>query len=240
MAYSPRALDIYDEPAPGKVTAAYFQHTLGFAIVFVIIAIFWGSYIKYDLGSLIRFDAVGLAMVWPIFIWAGLFALIGKGRLSYRDKSSLVGRATWVALNAGFWEELVYRFFNFAANMALLVFFNWITFGLVHWLYMNLFLPVSNWLTFGLLEPQLYAVPWTIGAAIVNANADFRRGHAYLGLFGLVNSWFLGMVFFWLMFHYGLVTAMVAHAAYDMVLMVTRALKSDRVGLVRGRVVLTH
>lgn len=119
--------------------------------------------------------------------------------------------------------------------MIMLTFFNWITFGLVHWFFANLFIPVANWLTFGALAPQLLATNWVLGAAIVSAAGDFRDAHKYLGLLGYINSWFMGMLLFWLMFRYGIFTAMVAHAIYDMILFVARALKSREVGILDYR-----
>ncbi len=41
---------------------------------------------------------------------------------------------------------------------------------------------------------------------------------------GLVNAWFGGMVMFWLMFHYGLWTAIVAHILYDICVFTSRAI----------------
>lgn len=204
-------------------------------LVFGFLFYFWRDYILIDFASIWRFDAAGLGQVWFIFAWAVLFALIGSGGIYFVSKATLIGRATWLSLNAAFWEELLYRWLYFASAMIILPFLNWITFGLVKWFYTTLFIPIANFFTLGALEPQLHAANWVLGAAIISAAASFRDAHKYLGLVGFVNSWFLGMVLFWVMLNHGIITAMVAHFVYDLILFGTRALKSDRVGLRFGR-----
>ena len=58
---------------------------------------------------------------------------------------------------------------------------------------------------------------WAVGAAVISANAFFRDGHKYQGILGVLNSWFAGMFFFWMMFAHGLWAAMVVHFTYDVV-----------------------
>lgn len=62
----------------------------------------------------------------------------------------------------------------------------------------------------------------------MSASVSFRDQHEYLGWFGWINSWFMGMVFFWLLFNYGLFTAIAAHALYDMIILVMVALFARR------------
>jgi hypothetical protein len=60
-----------------------------------------------------------------------------------------------------------------------------------------------------------------IGAALVLASVKFRDAHHeedlpwFLNLFRKINAWFGGMVMFWLMLNFGLLTAIVAHVLYD-------------------------
>ena len=56
---------------------------------------------------------------------------------------------------------------------------------------------------------------WGIGAGMLAANAFFRDGHKYQGNFGMVNSWFIGMYMFHILFTYGLPECMFAHFAYN-------------------------
>lgn len=100
----------------------------------------------------------------------------------------------------------------------------------IKWLYEVLFQPVADWVTLGHLHPFLYstAVPptedtWALGAGILAANGAFRDGHKYQGFFGYLNSWFVGMVLFWVLFTFGLVPAMVVHFVYDFLIFSTVA-----------------
>lgn len=49
----------------------------------------------------------------------------------------------------------------------------------------------------------------------------------YLGWFGFINSWFIGLYFFCLTFTFGLIAAIVVHVTYDVLIFVIRYL--DRV-----------
>ncbi|HMO22056.1 MAG TPA: hypothetical protein PKC98_13950, partial [Candidatus Melainabacteria bacterium] len=53
---------------------------------------------------------------------------------------------------------------------------------------------------------------------LISANSRFRDGHKYQGFLGWVNSWFLGMVFFYMTLTYGLVAAIAVHFLYDMII----------------------
>jgi hypothetical protein len=130
-------------------------------------------------------------------------------------------KGVWISLNAGFFEEMLYRWLVFFIAMVFGRALNAITFGLVEWAYTTLLLPITNVVTFGALAPQLINPEWLLGAAVISTNAAFRRAHQQLGLLAVINSWFLGIVFFWLMFNYGLVSSIIAHTAYDLVVIAT-------------------
>jgi len=70
-----------------------------------------------------------------------------------------------------------------------------------------------DWILFGFRS-------WAIGSARLAAAAKFRAGHAYLGLVGYINSWYIGMFLFWIMFQYGLLAAIVVHFLYDLIIFV--------------------
>jgi hypothetical protein len=89
--------------------------------------------------------------------------------------------------------------------------------GLVWLLYSFVLSPIADFFTFGILHEQLSgADTWFVAAALLMANSQFRDGHKYQGLLGLVNSWFIGMYMFYLLFTYGLVAAIVVHLIYDL------------------------
>lgn len=93
------------------------------------------------------------------------------------------------------------------------------------WFHMNVWGPLANWTTFGALQDYIFhPTGFAVGAAMLYANAFFRDGHKYQGFFGVLNSWFLGMFFFYIMLHHGLPAAILVHFLYDVVVFSTSAL----------------
>jgi hypothetical protein len=165
----------------------------------------------------------GLGSVWGIFAWAvGFTTLIGVILIVRRtpreyEPRELFGKGTWLSINAGFFEEILYRWLALFGVMILIKFVNIVTFGLVKWLYVSILIPFTNWASFGLLEPQLYGDHgWLLAAGIVSASIRFSDAHEYQGLLGRINAWYIGLFMFYLMFNYGLWAAIVAHILYDL------------------------
>jgi hypothetical protein len=171
----------------------------------------------------------GLASVWYIFLWGVGFTLASFILTGMYKKSRTVTpgevaiEGLGVSLFAGVVEELAYRWFMLFGGMFILNVLNFLTFGLIKWLNVELFIPLTNWLTFGILSPQLTDNSWLFGAAIVFANSSFRDAHEHKGFITYVNAWILGIVFFYVMFNYGLLTAIVAHVLYDLCIYATLA-----------------
>ena len=101
---------------------------------------------------------------------------------------------------------------------------------LVKWFYNALLIPLADWTSFHKLHDLFYATgatpgvdTWAIGAGIVSANTFFRDGHKYLGFIGVVNSWYLGLILFWVMLTYGVWPAIVVHFLYDFLIFATLA-----------------
>ncbi|MDR7276234.1 hypothetical protein [Catenuloplanes atrovinosus] len=165
--------------------------------------------------------AGGLLQVWPLFAWAvaaALVAALAAGPAEH-PPGTVLRRGMWLSLNAGFFEEVLFRWLFFVSAVPILTALNWITAGLIRRLYETLLIPLANVATLGLMEAHLTAAPsWVLAAALLTVNGRFRNLHAYLGVFGWINSWYIGMVMFYLTFGYGLVTAMIAHAVYDAVI----------------------
>lgn len=174
----------------------------------------------------------------PFFIWGGGFSFVvlrftkNKREDNDRAEELLVGDVA-KSFAAGLLEEIVYRWLYFYVCFAMVALTNWLIlgfagFGLVQWVHVNGFGPTADWATFGHLSRYVNdPANWLLGAALLASNASFRDGHKYQGLIGLINSWFLGMFFFWLVFTYGLWAAIVVHAVYDVV--VFTVLYIDRV-----------
>lgn len=175
---------------------------------------------------------------WPVFVWGGgvtaFFSLISRN--SHRENllaEELLARDVLRSILAGVGEEFCFRWLFFLASCAAIqvgnfLFFGWLGFGIAEWLQLNFFGPIANVMTFHALQPQLFhATGWAVGAGMLAANARFRNGHAYLGILGYLNSWFMGMFFFWLMFTFGLPAAMLVHFLYDLIVFAVQYL--DRV-----------
>lgn len=198
----------------------------------------WGGVLYFSLAELWSSDgtvAQGLNAVWFIFLWAFAvnlyYGVRSSHELSEFSSAHILSAGTWISLNAGVFEELAYRWLRFSIAMLTLPLVNFILFGfvpgqmgLLHWLYEYILLPIANFTTFGALDDYLFhPASWVIGAAIISANGKFRAAHSYAGFLTWINSWFIGMVMFYLMFNYGLLTAIIAHVLYDLVVFGTAA-----------------
>lgn len=83
--------------------------------------------------------------------------------------------------------------------------------------------PLASMVTLGKMSNILFHPSgWAVGSALLSSNGFFRDGHKYLGLFGWINSWFIGMFMFWLLFEYGIVACIVVHFLYDFFIEVVR------------------
>ncbi len=181
-----------------------------------------------------RGDVVAaLRHVWFIFVWAvAVTFVVGVAAIVMRvprleSPATVLWRGNWVSLNAGVFEEVIWRGLVFCIAMFLFKLLSVIP--LVGWLfhlfYGDVLIPLADFTSLHTLHPQLSG-NWVVAAAIVSSNASFRDEHAWLGWFGYVNSWFIGIVMFWLVFHYGMVSAMAAHVVYDMLAFSTGAVLS--------------
>jgi hypothetical protein len=213
---------------PGLVSYAFLRAAFGAAAGAGALWLFFDDRMRpaLDLITGARSDVVGgLAWVWPLFVWGALITaltVVASFRVTVRPQlypGQVFARGTWLSLHAGFYEELIFRCLLFLTMVPVLTALNWVTFGGIRWLYESVLIPIADFVTLGLLEPQLEnASVWVLGAAILTVNGQFRNGHSYLGLFGWVNSWFIGMAMFYLVFNYGLWAAMAAHVLYDLII----------------------
>ena len=141
--------------------------------------------------------------------------------LDAEEAAATLGGGCFVSACAGFFEELFFRWLLFffaiiTAQVMNFLFFGWLGFGLAEFLAEALFCPLADFFTLGYLNEYLFHPSgWFVGAALLASNGNFRDGHSYQGFTGLVNSWFCGMVFFYITFKYGLFAAMIVHFFYD-------------------------
>ena len=168
-----------------------------------------------------------------VFLWgAGITALVSiithNKPEENRNAEVDFEKGFFISLWAGVMEEICFRWLIFMSSMigaivANYIFFGFLGFGIAEWLQIHFLGPIANFFTLGLLQHQL-ANPelWYVGAGILAANAFFRDGHKYLGFFGFVNSWFIGMFMFYLLFTYGLLSCILVHFLYDLAIFAVR------------------
>jgi hypothetical protein len=170
---------------------------------------------------------------WPVLAWGSgvtfLVAICGANPFSYNENAeAFFVEGFWKSMIAGVGEEIVFRWLIFLSSIvtvqiANFFFFDFFWFGLAEWTHLNLFAPLANWATLGSLQDKLYHPwGWAVGAGLLTSNSLFRDGHKYLGWFGYVNSWFIGMFLFWAMFKFGLPVAILIHFVYDLLIFAVR------------------
>jgi len=175
-----------------------------------------------------------LAAAWPILaIGFGLQTAIcivrwddRLMRTAYAAYSpfDILKAGTLISLWAGVVEEIAFRWLIFYAQIVWVKVANFLVFGflglgLACIFHVHIFGPIADVATLGGLHGWLFhPTGWAVGAAMLATNAFFRDGHRYQGWFGWIDSWFFGMLMFWLMFTYGLPAAIVVHFLYDFII----------------------
>lgn len=140
------------------------------------------------------------------------------------DPEENLARGVATSIFAGVMEEIAFRWLIFFSAIVAAKISNWLFLGflgwnIIAWLYLHIAGPIANLLTLGLLKPIIFhPYGWFVGSAMLSTNVAFRDGHKYLGFIGFINSWLVGFFLFYIVFNYGLVTAILAHAIYDLLL----------------------
>lgn len=160
---------------------------------------------------------------WPLVLWGFLLAVLTAVilRVAHRERiTESVLESSWfmrfkrgisISFIAGIFEELVFRVLLFMSSMAIVTFLNFISFGLLEKFYANFFGPLIDTLSFHELHTQLIEQSWVVGFSIVLIAILFGLAHLSIDWVTCINTTILAFVFFWLMFNYGIVTAMVVH-----------------------------
>jgi len=174
----------------------------------------------------------------PLLGWgfgASLISGLINGSDPYVSGGEILVKGATISAFAGIFEELAHRWLSFLGAFGVLAVTNYLLGGFVfgtglpEWLHNNVWGHLADWTTFGMLHDWIYHPGgWLVGAAMLYSNAVFRDGHKYQGWFGYINSWFIGMYLFYIMFHHGLLAAILVHFAYDMVIFTVRALLAGR------------
>jgi len=223
-------------------------------LVSALLGALWILFIKLLFPSVIPFGAfefwdskgsvsVWLLAAWPVFLWVALVNTFkasvstAHARAWSGDAPFLFVKGLLVSAWAGLAEEICFRWLIFLSTIATLklvnfLFFGFIGLGIPQWLHVHFFGGLADLTTMGNLHEWLFSPKgWAVGAAMLSTNSFFRDGHKYQGWFGYINSWFIGMFLFWIMFHYGLLAAILVHFVYDVI-----AFTVSSVGVaIRGR-----
>jgi len=191
---------------------------------------FWK--IKLSLWSAIKASWLLFAWAFVVTVVRLLFLKIDADTSRYAEDILIWGFIK--SSLAGIQEEILFRWLVplnliWAVKLSNFVLLGWIgcifsklTFlGIPRAIFLLIRGFLADILTLGRMHSILYhPLGWFVGAAVLAANKKFRNGHKYQGTFGYINSWFVGMYFFWLLFNYGLVAAIVMHFLYDMFIFV--------------------
>lgn len=126
---------------------------------------------------------------------------------------------------AGITEEIAFRWILFLSAIVTIQGVDWILGGflfgngLAYWIYTQVLIPVADWATCSQLTEYLYnSSGWAIGAAILSTNGKFSDGHSYQGFIGWINSWFVGMFMYKVVWECGLPSAILVHVVYDIII----------------------
>lgn len=229
-----------DDPKPQW--AQWFVTATYLAVVVAVAKWVFGSYIPFDyfqfwsMKGSVREWVVG---AWPVFAWGAgvtlLFSLLSRNSYEQNKHAErFLARGISVSLCAGIMEEIVFRWLLLMTGILAVRVTDWIFGGcifgngLVWWLQTHITLPLANFFSFHMLSQWLQEPgSWYVAAGIIAANVKFRDGHKYQGLLGMVNSWFIGLYFFHLMFKFGLPAAILVHVLYDLFIFIVRYI--DRV-----------
>ncbi len=195
--------------------------------VVVTVKLMWPSLIPFDLFQFWTFKGGFNEFFWtsfPLLAWGAVINIIyaygdEKDEDICNDAEEFLLFGFGISVFAGVVEEICFRWIIFYGQILAFKISNIVLFGITFLMYTYIAGPIANLLTLGYLEPFLFNdSEWAVGAAILGSNRQFRNGHAYQGLFGFVNSWFVGMYLFYIMFNHGLFAAIIAHFLYDMII----------------------
>lgn len=221
------------EIPPFLLTAVYVGSLLIAMLIYKLTKSLGGGHMVLSMHQLEMNGNVmaGLGKVWFIFAWALFaplaFALLGHRAVSDDPRGVQFVKGLWASLNAGVFEELIYRVYGFLAAMVIEHWMNF--FGIEQWFVTKIEWPLANFLTLNAFHRQVAAHPqWAFVGALVLAGMWFSKGHEHLGWVAQINSWFLGMVMFYLVLNYGLMTAIAAHVLYDVIVFTVYSVTSEK------------
>ncbi len=208
----------------------YFWSGVAYLSISWLLLHFWPQLLPFGFwrvwemhGTLLDWLKVGSPMlIWGFVVTFTQSVLTRNSKEENRRAEEILKWGLFTSSRAGSLEELCFRwahflFFSMSLQLADYVFGGFIFgHGLFYLAQMYFLSPVANFFTLHLLQDWLMNDQfWYVAAGLIAANSHFRDGHKYLGLFGVLNSWFGGMFFFYMTLNYGILSAIIIHAAYD-------------------------
>jgi len=194
---------------------------IGSFVLWLIVGFFWPDFFNPFQWWLLTDNIPGaVAQSWPFFLYGVIVTLIIYLSHYERvwDKEAVLVQDVYKSVMAGVLEELGFRCLFIFTSMAIIAVFNFITFGLVMWLWENLMFPLTDILTLGLMHNNIYGFSALLVAGALSANAKFRDGHKYQGIFGYINSWFAGLYLLSVMLTHGIAVAILVHMIYNLII----------------------
>jgi hypothetical protein len=223
-----------DEPGFGDFVLTHIWLILmigGSYVLWIAVDMAWPDFFDPWKYWLLTNDIGGaLLKSWPLYVYAASLSTIiffsgRKNSLGIVDDTVIFAGDIYKSVMAGILEEVGFRCFFIFTSMVVITVTNWLTWGLVLWLYGHLLIPAMHLVSFGMLDPVLYATPLLFTAAMLSANVKFRNGHKYQGLFGFINSWLIGFYLIYVMLTQGLLIAIGVHMIYDIIIGVIKYLR---------------
>lgn len=171
--------------------------------------------VRCNLGQALA--VIGISLLRAIIV-NGTISLCTKNKPEDNEQAEkIIVPGILISIYAGVSEEIDFRWLYFTLSILASKLANVCTFGLICWLQVHAWGPLLDWLTLGFLREYLVGLSvWPISAAIMAANGKFQDAHQYQGPSGMISSWYGGMFYFYIMLHYGLPIAILAHLSYDL------------------------
>jgi len=162
-------------------------------------------------------------VIWGAFVTLVWCVYTQNEPRNNRHAERILGQGVKISIASGIGQEILFRWGYLLSGIIMVQFFDWILGGfffgngLLQLVQSSVLGPLANLITFGTMSEFLaQSDTWAVGAGMLATNLAYRDGHKYTGKFGVVNNWFVGMAFFYLMFTYGLLAAILVHILYDL------------------------
>ena len=163
---------------------------------------------------------------WYIFFtitisnFIGLFVFDNIRVETKKPVDQLIGGSI-ASIFAGISEEIVYRWLWFFSAIGTIALTDWFSGGFLfgHGLTYLVYIFTKyfvNLATFGILTDYIYSPNWLVGAAMMTAALEFRKGHEQYGVTGYWFSWYFGLFTQVIVFKFGIMPAIVVHILVDM------------------------